>query len=206
MLVQLFRLAAAARYVTMSTTETTAMEYITGAEFTVILSSLNDTSLHLQGTDGSTWGNCVGATSGSVSGKINTTASYFLYFKIQPALFSCQVNFMYLSQNHIVSHCLRGFYNLCSVWHPNDQFEEMWGNPQYEHTEWLAAACGAQVGLVGVALCRLKIQKADMAVAVWKHLNNPIKSQTKIIVKEGQPAVIFRLNTGKQLKSVLHCK
>lgn len=206
MLVQLFRLAAAARYVTMSTTETTAMEYITGAEFTVILSSLNDTSLHLQGTDGSTWGNCVGATSGSVSGKINTTASYFLYFKIQPALFSCQVNFMYLSQNHIVSHCLRGFYNLCSVWHPNDQFEEMWGNPQYEHTEWLAAACGAQVGLVGVALCRLKIQKADMAVAVWKHLNNPIKSKTKIIVKEGQPAVIFRLNTGKQLKSVLHCK
>lgn len=206
MLVQLFRLAAAARYVTMSTTETTAMEYITGAESTVILSSLNDTSLHLQGTDGSTWGNCVGATSGSVSGKINTTASYFLYFKIQPALFSCQVNFMYLSQNHIVSHCLRGFYNLCSVWHPNDQFEEMWGNPQYEHTEWLAAACGAQVGLVGVALCRLKIQKADMAVAVWKHLNNPIKSKTKIIVKEGQPAVIFRLNTGKQLKSVLHCK
>lgn len=206
MLVQLFRLAAAARYVTMSTTETTAMEYITGAEFTVILSSLNDTSLHLQGTDGSTWGNCVGATSGSVSGKINTTASYFLYFKIQPALFSCQINFMYLSQNHIVSHCLRGFYNLCSVWHPNDQFEEMWGNPQYEHTEWLAAACGAQVGLVGVALCRLKIQKADMAVAVWKHLNNPIKSKTKIIVKEGQPAVIFRLNTGKQLKSVLHCK
>lgn len=204
MLVQLFRLAAAARYVTMSTTETTAMEYITGAESTVILSSLNDTSLDLQGTDGSTWGNCVGATSGSVSGKINTTASYFLYFKIQPALFSCQVNFMYLSQNHIVSHCLRGFYNLCSVWHPNDQFEE--GKPHYEHTEWLAAACGAQVGLVGVALCRLKIQKADMAVAVWKHLNNPIKSKTKIIVKEGQPAVIFRLNTGKQLKSVLHCK
>lgn len=204
MLVQLFRLAAAARYVTMSTTETTAMEYITGAESTVILSSLNDTSLHLQGTDGSTWGNCVGATSGSVSGKINTTASYFLYFKIQPALFSCQVNFMYLSQNHIVSHCLRGFYNLCSVWHPNDQFEE--GKPQYEHTEWLAAACGAQVGLMGVALCRLKIQKADMAVTVWKHLNNPIKSQAKIIVNEGQPAVIFRLNTGKQLKSVLQCK
>lgn len=196
MLVQLFRLAAAARYVTMSTTETTAMEYITGAESTVILSSLNDTSLHLQGTDGSTWGNCVGATSGSVSGKINTTASYFLYFKIQPALFSCQINFMCLSQNHIVSHCLRGFYNLCSVWHPNDQFEE--GKPHYEHTEWLAATW--------VALCCLKIQKADMAVAVWKHLNNPIKSQTKIIVKEGQPAVIFRLNTGKQLKSVLHCK
>ena len=138
------------------------------------------------------------------SGKRNTTASYFLYFTIQPALFSCQINFMYLSQNHIVSHCLRGFYNLCSVWHPNGQFEEE--NPQYEHTEWLAAARGAQVRLVGVALCRLKIQKADIAVTVWKHLNNPIKSQTKIIVKEGQPTVIFRLNTGKQLKSILHCK